>query len=111
MPAEESGQQKVHATVPLETYRRFRRAFPKHGSVQWAMRFALEVLPDLIDRDEAYKEVFAAQMDQMFAADKQTRAATKYLSTDDRQLGIFPTPIVQPRTADDDGLSDFEDEL
>jgi hypothetical protein len=111
MPAEESGQQKVNATVPTEAFKRFRKYFPKHGSIQWAIRFAIEVLPDMIDRDEAYKEVFAAELDKMFAADRESRNATKYLSTDERQLGIFPTAITPPASADDDdGLYDFEDE-
>lgn len=111
MPAEESGQQKVHATVPIEAYARFRRAFPKHGSVQWAMRFVLEILPDMIDRDSAYKEVFAAELDKMFAADKESRNATRYLLDDDRQLGIFPTvvtpaPVPVPLNFDD--ITDYE---
>ena len=110
MPAEESGQHKVHATVPVPTFARFRRTFPKHGAVQWAIRMALEVLPTMVDRDEAYKEIFAAEMEKMFADDKRSRSATKYLSDDDRQLGIFPTPLAMPLATPIEHDSNYEDD-
>ncbi len=90
MPVDENDQQRVHGTVPKEVYRRFRNQFPQHGSIQWAIRLAMEILPKLPDKDEAYKRIFQNEMEQMYADDKLLRETENRLPMPDpRQLDLL----------------------
>lgn len=89
MSADEQNQQRVHATVPLAVYRRFRAAFPDRGAIQWAMRMTMEALPEMLDRDEAYKRVFMEQMRTMFEADRVAQSAERTETFDLRQLDLL----------------------
>ncbi len=89
MSADTDDQQRVHATVPVPVYRKFRAAIPDRGAIQWAMRLVMEVLPEMIDRDEAFKRVFHAEMRRMFEEDRLAQESTSTERFDPRQLGLL----------------------
>jgi len=70
MPEETEAQSRVHATIPTELYRRFRAKFPHQGAIQYAIRLMFEALPEITDRDEAYRAIFIEEMMAMYANDR-----------------------------------------
>lgn len=77
MPEDVDAQSRVHATIPKEVYNRFRHKFPHNGMIQYAIRLIFETLPEMVDRDEMFREIVIAHMQSMFAADREKWEADK----------------------------------
>jgi len=108
MPEDADAQSRVHATIPKEIYNRFRTKFPHNGMIQYAIRLIIEMLPEMADRDEAYKEIAIVHMQSMFAADRAKWEA-------DKRPRITPvdarSPLDAPESSSLDDADDILNEL
>jgi hypothetical protein len=87
-------QERVHAMVPKQVKENFARAFPYQGAYQYAIRLILEVMPAMIDRDAAYREILLEEMRKMYADDVASREQRARPLVDMRQLDIpFAAPL------------------
>jgi hypothetical protein len=105
MPEQASQQEKVHGLVPKQVKDRFLATFPWSGAQQWAIRLAFEVLPEIVDRDAAFAEIFLNEMRMMYENDR-ANWVPKPMTVDRRQLDIpLPSQLSDENTAsyiDDD---------